>query len=496
MKLVPRPVVLSALCTCVLFASACGSPPPPQQSSKDGGGSTQRTGAGGGASPEPARRLPVDPAGAAADDGSAKVSRASGRGTGRSISGKGLRMSSYDAKADKAVLSRSGADASDVRKGDVIASPPTGKLPAGALVKVTGVRSSSDRKTEVDTAPSNLTELFGNTKAQGEVPVDPAAWKVNSLAEGVDVIREDAGKAGEDGKAGEERNAGGVATGENRNGKKDGPGKLRIDLGSDFPLPGGKGGFADDAKLGGSLEMSPKVAFSYDRRSAGDRADANASIRLDGSYKANWKLKGSLGPTEGTVRVPLAGLAAFPVIMVGPVPVVVALRLTLLLEIKAGGEVTVAVDQESAGSMTVGAEYTKADGWKPDVRADGAPAKGGKARLNGKGELRTLLGPEVSVGLYDAVGVAVTFGPYLRGTLEGPKGGAKDGVPAADRRRGRWKLFGGVNLEGSLFAGLPGRVHGLPLPGYRHRIPVYNREWPIAAGRTPAPETLPLPAGS
>lgn len=129
-------------------------------------------------------------------------------------------------------------------------------------------------------------------------------------------------------------------------------------------------------------------------------------------------------------------------------------------------------------------------------RADGTPAEGGTARLNGKGELRTLLGPEVSVGLYDAVGVAVTFGPYLRGTVEGSKGGVPEGLPAADRRRGRWKLFGGVTLEGSLFAGLPGRIHGLPLPGYRHRIPIFNREWPIAAGRTPKSETLPLPAAS
>lgn len=494
MKHLPRPFVLSVLCTCVLAVTACGTPPQQPESRKGGDAQTERAAAGSGPEPEqePARELPVEAAGTSADDGSAKVSRPDGRADERRITGKGLRMSSYDEKAGKAVLNRSGADASQVREGDVIASPPTGKLPAGALVKVTDVRSSSDRKTVIGTSESNLSELLGATKARGEVPVDPGAWKVDPLAEGVDVVREGAGEtagagAGQSGKA---------AAGEDREGGGSGPGKLRIDLGSDFPLPGGKGGFADDAKIGGSLELSPKVAFSYDGRSAGENGKAGASIRFDGDYKADWRLKGTLGPTEGAVRIPLAGLAAFPVVMVGPVPVVVALRLTLLLEIKVGGEMTVSVDQESAGSMTVGAHYTKDDGWKPDVRADGTPAEGGTARLNGKGELRTLLGPEVSVGLYDAVGVAVTFGPYLRGTVEGSKGGVPEGLPAADRRRGRWKLFGGVTLEGSLFAGLPGRIHGLPLPGYRHRIPIFNREWPIAAGRTPKSETLPLPAAS
>ncbi|MEV6841755.1 hypothetical protein AB0N17_46535, partial [Streptomyces sp. NPDC051133] len=82
---------------------------------------------------------------------------------------------------------------------------------------------------------------------------------------------------------------------------------------------------------------------------------------------------------------------------------------------------------------------------------------------------------------YDAVGVDAFFGPYLRATAAHPELVPGTGV----RRRGTWKLYGGVALECSLYAQLPFTIIGIG-PSKRIVFPIVSREWPIAEGRIPA----------
>ena len=74
------------------------------------------------------------------------------------------------------------------------------------------------------------------------------------------------------------------------------------------------------------------------------------------------------------------------------------------------------VEQEATGTVKVGTRYTKESGWEPDNQADGETLPGGRADISGQGELRTALGPEANVSLYDTVGVVAFLGPYLRAT--------------------------------------------------------------------------------
>ncbi|OEV31353.1 hypothetical protein AN219_05845 [Streptomyces nanshensis] len=398
--------------------------------------------------------------------GSAKVSRPSADGRPTSRTERDVTLSSYDAKAGRAVLTHGGTRAPGIRKGDVIASPPAAAAPAGALVKVTRVRSESAGRTEVATAPAKLADVLGSSKAEGKIPVAPSAWDVTPQLKSLDVTRGIAGRAQEN----SARGIGGGADGR----------KLRIEFGTELPMFGGKPGLERETKVGGFLEMAPSVGFSYDGKGSADPADASASVNVSGPWKAGWRIKGPVKLPRTAPRIPIATLAAYPVVMVGTVPVVVALKLSLVLEVRADGTLNVDVDQTSGGSMKVGTRHTEAAGWKPDRHADGKTRTGGTAKVSGNGELRTMLGPEASISLYDTVGVDAFFGPYLRAKARQPKSAST----AGEKRGGTWKLNGGVTLETSLFAGLPFTVIGIR-PQDRVVFPVVTREWPIADGRIP-----------
>ncbi|MFF3765554.1 hypothetical protein ACFYYR_15900 [Streptomyces sp. NPDC001922] len=501
MNRVSRPAVLSAICVSALLATGCSSAPPQSGGTGSAAGGSGRSAVQAEASTDPSPTLPVSPAGPG-DDDSAKVTRTTG--TTRNVTGSGVQLSSYDAGKRRAVLSGSRGRAPKVRTGDVIASPATRELPKGALVKVTEVRSTDGEKTEVATAPANLTELFGNAQAQGAVPVDPAAWKVEPLVKGLDVKRRPgvAAGGGTGGSAAPSAPASPAGTpGGNGPSAAPGPdaaqssaapqpggtakapagkeyrhrfGTLRLGMDTPLPLPEVPGAPKPEVELGGFVELSPEVAFSYSRNSATDIIPAKASVELKGGYKAGWRLKGELNAKTGPLRVPFAKLAASPVIMVGPVPVVVNVGLTLYYEVNASGEVSLRMSQDVKGAVTIGAQYVKGDGWKPDVRADGTPTPV-SAKLTGKGEVRAAIAAEAAIGLYDSVGISATFTPYLRGEAEG--------TVTPRSARGSWALYGGVGLDGALFARLA--VFGTPLFERRITIPIFHREWPITKGRFP-----------
>ena len=386
---------------------------------------------------------------------SATISRPSDRRGPNTLKSKDVTLSSYDAEDGRAVLRRKdrrGKSAGvEVREGDVIASPPTKSAPAGALVKVKDVASRDGGKTELRTSRANLTEVFGGAKADGKVPVSPSAWKVDPLVKGLDVER-GAAKAGRDAKGSD----------------------LHLDFDTELP-DGDESDQEPLPQVDGYLDISPKVDFSYDGHGSSDPADATASIGVGADYKAGWTVNGTVEP-DFARRVPVAEVSAHPVIMVGPVPVVVTVKLTLVLKVQADGRIRMDVQKDVNGTVKVGTRYAKESGWEADNQADGTTLPGGRADISGEGQLRTALGPELDVSLYDTVGVTAFLGPYLRATAQVPRQ-----TPGAADGRGTWQLHGGLTLASSLYAQLPFVVIG-NRPSKRIDFPPITREWFITKG--------------
>ncbi len=415
----------------------------------------------------PGSELTVAPGGSE----SARISRPSDRRGPNTVKDADVTVSSYDAEAGQVVLSQKDRDGGtgsiDVRKGDVIASPPTKAAPAGALVKVTDVRSDDGGKAELRTSRANLAEVLGGANADGTVPVSPSAWKVDPQVKGLDVVR---GAA--------KTSSGAPASGKTSGSAGAKSSNLHFDFDTELPGSADDAGQQPGTALGGFLDISPEVDFSYDGHGSGDPADATASIGIGADYKASWRVQGTVEP-DFAKRIPLAEATAHPVIMVGPVPVVVTVKLTLALKVQANGRIQVDVDQDATGSVKVGTQYAKESGWVPDTHADGETLPGGRAEVSGQGELRTALGPEANVSLYDTVGVVAFIGPYLRATGQLADSGQDT------QGRGAWKLYGGLTLESSLYAQLPFVIIG-NRPSKHIDFPPVNREWFITEGQIPA----------
>ncbi|MEU6284458.1 hypothetical protein [Streptomyces sp. NPDC047028] len=315
-------------------------------------------------------------------------------------------------------------------------------------------RSCNTGKAAIHTAPAGLHDRFGGSKAGGKSAVTAASWRVKPLPD----ARPSVGSLSLD-----RRNSGR---------------RLHIGFAADLPMFGGRRGLARETKVEGFLDMAPEVAFSYDGHGSADPAAATAAVRVTGRYKAGWHVKGPVAGPRLRFRVPIAMLAAYPVVIAGTVPVVIALKLRLVLEVRVDGRMTMDVQEAGGGTVRAGTRYTRAAGWQPDNGVDAGPLPGGTAKVSGEGALRLMLGPELSVALYDAVGVDAFAGPYLRITAAGLRPATKDGgQPTGDPR-----LYGGVTLETSVFAGSPAKVLGIRL---RKRVvfPVITREWPISPAR-------------
>jgi hypothetical protein len=84
------------------------------------------------------------------------------------------------------------------------------------------------------------------------------------------------------------------------------------------------------------------------------------------------------------------------------------------------------------------------------------------------------------------VGVTADFAPYLRGEAAGSATGGSDRTGSA---LGAWKLFGGLDLRGTLRIQLS--IFGTPI--FRHDIPLgtLHREWKLAEGKGSAVATGP-----
>ncbi|WP_329490329.1 hypothetical protein OG618_28095 [Kitasatospora sp. NBC_01246] len=343
-----------------------------------------------------------------------------------------------------------------VRPGQLIASPPTAAAPQGALVAVTAVRSASGGSVSLATRPATLTELLGGAEADGKVAVDPQAIKVTPLVKDV--------KA--------------TASRENGATTADASGTLEVDVKAPIPLPEGL-----SADASGSLQLHPAVHFAY--HGAGVGSPRTASIGFDLGAHAQWKVTGDFARDTGAapIRVPFAKLQASPVITVAGLPVVVNLGLTCYLEVSADGQVHLEAEQEVTGTWAVHADYAGGRGWTSSTDAADTKVSPVHVRLTGKAAARAALGAEVSVGLYDTVGVEATVAPYLRARADGSL--TVDVPGGAPRLQGSWALLGGVDLNGALLAHL--KVFGTPIIEGKLPLPPFHREWPLVSGALPSP---------
>ncbi|MFB8168797.1 hypothetical protein ACFC60_12700 [Kitasatospora purpeofusca] len=398
-----------------------------------------------------------------------------------------LRLTAYDPAAGTAVLSAPAAPAAPaapsvptptptpttsspsavptltqaVQPGRLLASPPTDAAPQGALLAVTAVHPGAGNTISLATRPATLPELLGAAEADGTVPVDPKAIKVTPLVKDV------------------------TATVGRENGttKAEASGTLEVDAKAPIPLPGGA-----TAEATGELSLHPSVRFAY--HGAGVGTPRTASIGFDLGARAHWKVTGDFArATAAPVRVPFAKLQASPVLTVAGLPVVVNLALTCYLEVGADGQVHVEAEQEATGTWAVRADWTGGGrGWTSTADAPDTKVSPVHVRLDGKASVRAALGTEVSVGLYDAVGVEATVAPYLQAKADGSL--AVDVPGGTPRIQGNWALVGGIDLNGALLAHL--KIFGTPLIEGRLPLPPFHREWPLLTGTLPTP---PAPKG-
>ncbi|WP_406088372.1 hypothetical protein [Kitasatospora purpeofusca] len=343
-----------------------------------------------------------------------------------------------------------------VQPGRLLASPPTDAAPQGALLAVTAVHPGSGSTLGVATRPATLPELLGAAEADGTVPVDPKAIKVTPLVKDV------------------------TATVGRENGttRAEAAGTLEVDVKAPIPLPGGA-----TAEATGELALRPTVRFAYHGAVAG--TPRTASIGFDLGARARWKVTGDFSrATAAPVRVPFAKLQASPVLTVAGLPVVVNLALTCYLEVGADGQVHVEAEQEATGTWAVRADWTGGGrGWTSAADAPDTKVSPVHVRLDGKASVRATLGTEVSIGLYDAVGVEATVAPYLQARADGSL--AVDVPGGAPRVQGSWALVGGIDLNGALLAHL--KIFGTPLIEGRLPLPALHREWPLLTGTLPTP---------
>ncbi|MEV7923944.1 hypothetical protein [Kitasatospora sp. NPDC088779] len=454
-------------------ASAAGSQAPTAQAA-----GTPRARAAAAPTTAAATARPTGTAGtpvtaAPAGDRQAAVAAPAKDGGAATPAGQNLQLTAYDPAGGTAVLSAPPAagptatagatptPAPAVQPGQLIASPPTAAAPQGALVAVTGVRPGAGASLNLTTRPATLAELLGGTEADGPVPVDPHGITVTPLVKDLKAV------VGADG--------GGV--------KADASGTLEVDVKAPVPLPDGA-----SVDASGSLQLHPAVHFAYHGAAAG--SPRTASIGFDLGAHAQWKVTGDVARSTGAapVRLPFATLQASPVLTVAGLPVVVNLKLTCYLEVGADGQVHLEAEQEATGTWAVRADYTGGKGWTPTTDAD-TKVSPVRVRLTGRAGVRAALGAEVSVGLYDTVGVQTTVAPYLRARAEGSLIADSSGNPP--QAQGSWSLVGGVDLTGSLLAHL--KVFGTPVIEGTYPLPPFHREWPLAAGSAALPS--PRPSG-
>jgi hypothetical protein len=384
----------------------------------------------------------------------------------------GLTLDSYDQQSGRAVLAPSAAAASSpdaaaaatasVQPGQLIDSPPTTAAPNGALVKVTDVHPTDDGKVAVSTRPAALTELLGRITAAGRTVLDPHNIQVQPLAQDLNVS----------------------FTGDSGSGSGSASGTLELKAHASVPLPDQS--WTDQSvtvaakpsvDVDGTIDLKPVVDLDYQGATFG-LVPQHIKAGFDLGAHADWHVSAALHAGMTPVKVPLAKLAAHPVVMVGHLPVVVSLELTLTAEVGADGDVTIDTEQAVDGAWGIHAEYLNGSGWTTATDPGSTTVSPVSVRLSGNANVRAGLIADGGVFLYDTVGIKAGVEPYLRGAVNGTITADTAGAPP--KIDGQAGLYGGLDVNGSLAARIPflGSTFEKDLT-----LPLFHREWPIAQQR-------------
>ncbi|MGW2255829.1 hypothetical protein ACWCXH_37655 [Kitasatospora sp. NPDC001660] len=420
------------------------------------------------------------PSAAPAAFGTAKASAASSpspSGTPAVVAGApDLKLDAYDKGTGKAVLAvadtgkgtpspaATAAATAAVQVGQVIDSPPSAVAPHGALLAITDVKPAGGGKVAVSTRPASISELLGSAWANIKTALDPHKIQVTPKVKDLKasyVPKPDGG----------EGSASAV---------------LQLDANATVPLPGGA-----KASLTGSLELDPSVMFSY-QGTHGILAPEQAKVGFDLGARANWHLTAGLTGSTGQVKIPIATLTATPTVMVGTVPVVIVLNVTVYATAHADGTVSVDVTQEITGDWALHADYTKAGGWTSTTEPVKTSVSPVKASFEGRASVSAGLVAEGSVALYDTVGVKATVEPYLRADVDGSVSiDSSGGKPTVHGKAG---LYGGLDVDGAVLARIA--IMGTPLIEKDIPFKLYHNEWPIVAREFTSPTVGAQPSAS
>lgn len=348
-----------------------------------------------------------------------------------------------------------------VRPGQLIDSPPSAAAPQGALLAITDVKPVAGGKVEASTRPAAISELLGQAQADIRTALDPHNIQVTPQVKDLKVSYTATSGGG----------SGGASA------------ALKLDANDNVPLPGGA-----KATLTGSIELDPSVDFSYQ---GGVLSLQQAKVGFDLGAHADWHVTAGLTAATGPVKIPIATLAATPTVMVGALPVVITLNLTVYAEISADGTVTVDAQQSVDGTWGVHADYTRAGGWTGVTDPGSTTVSPVRATFTGNAAVRTGLVADGSVALYDALGVKATIEPYLRATVNGRV--TLDGSGTTPTVDGKAGLYGGLNVTGDVLAriailGTPLLEKDLPFQLYQHEWPIVTRQAGTGTGGAAAPK--------
>lgn len=339
--------------------------------------------------------------------------------------------------------------AEQLRPGDVIAGPATGATPHGALVKVTAVHPGTDGSTAVDTVPATLVDALGDASADLTVPLTAADLKVSPSSAG-GKVNTVAGQAGSPG----------------------------VSFDVDVPMPPGvEPTPGHGSALHAQLDFHPELLFSYQRAHWYGVAPSKAEIGLAGDYSHSVEVhaQGSAAYDTGhqPLHIPAAEVNVDKTVWLGPVPIVLNLKVDYFYDVSADGKITVDAEEHTQGRLQVGARYDTNGGWSA-LSGPAPTSSGSSSRISGTATAKAGIGSHTALGLYGSVGVAADSQPYLKATV-----GAQ-GAGSAPNAQANWALYGGLDITGSFFTKL--KIFGTTVLDKDWQLPPVSWERKLAEG--------------
>ncbi|MFF7635134.1 hypothetical protein ACFZB9_18560 [Kitasatospora sp. NPDC008050] len=346
------------------------------------------------------------------------------------------------------------------RPGDVIVGPATGATPHGALVKVTAVHPGTDGSTAVDTVPATLVDALGDAGADLTVPLTAADISVKPSSAG-GKVNTSAGQSSSPG----------------------------VSFDVDVPMPPGvEPTPGHGTALHAQVDFHPELLFSYQRAHWYGVAPSKAEIGLAGDYSHSVQVhaQGSAAYDTGhqPLHIPAAEVNVDKTVWLGPVPIVLNLKVDYFYDVSADGKITVDAEEHTQGRLQVGARYDANGGWSA-LSSPAPTSHGSSSRISGTATAKAGIGSHIALGLYGSVGVAADTQPYLKATVgaqNAPDAPNTPNTPNTPNAQANWALYGGLDITGSFFAKL--NIFGTTVLDKDWQLPPLSQEWKLAEGST------------